>query len=198
MIKIKICGLFRFQDILAVNDALPDYAGFVFAESRRKVSHEKASALKSLLDPRIQAVGIFVDADPQEIILLCKEGVIDLIQLHGRENAAYIKALRQAVPHPIIKAVGVENKQQILEAQALPCDYLLLDSPGGGTGKGFDHSMIPPLEKPFFLAGGLNAGNLKKAAACRPFALDVSSGAETDGLKDPDKIKELVDIVRSE
>lgn len=198
MIKIKICGLFRFQDILAVNDTLPDYAGFVFAESRRKVSYEKAAALKSLLDPRIQAVGVFVDADPQEIIRLCKAGVIDLIQLHGREDAAYIEALRRAVPHPIIKAVGVESSQQILEAQALPCDYLLLDSPGGGTGKGFDHSMIPPLEKPFFLAGGLNAGNLRKAAACRPFALDVSSGAETNGLKDPDKIKELVEIVRSE
>lgn len=198
MIKIKICGLFRFQDILAVNDAMPDYAGFVFAESRRKVSHEKAAALKSLLDPGILAVGVFANADPREILRLCKTGVIDLIQLHGREDAAYINALRQAVPHPIIKAVGVECSRQILEAQTLPCDYLLLDSPGGGTGKGFDHSLIPPLEKPFFLAGGLNAGNLRKAAACRPFALDVSSGAETGGLKDPDKIKELVDIVRSE
>lgn len=202
MTKIKICGLRQVQDILAVNKAMPDYVGFVFAESRRQVTPTQAEELKTLLDKHILAVGVFVDADPQEIIRLCRNGIIDLIQLHGHEDAAYIKTLKKAVPNPIIKAVRVQNPRQILEAQQLPCDYLLLDSaaPGaaGGTGTTFDHNLIPPLEKPFFLAGGLHAGNIKAAAGCRPYALDVSSGVETNGSKDPKKIEELVKIVRSE
>ncbi len=202
MTKIKICGLSQSQDILAVNKAKPDYVGFVFAESRRQVTPAQARALKSILDPHILAVGVFVDAKPHEIIRLCRDGVIDLIQLHGHEDAAYIKALKKAVPNLIIKAVRVQDPQQVLDAQKLPCDYLLLDSAdpsaAGGTGKTFDHRLIPPLEKPFFLAGGLHAGNIKAAAGCRPYGLDVSSGAETNGSKDPAKIEEIVKIVRSE
>jgi phosphoribosylanthranilate isomerase len=203
MTKIKICGLSRMQDIEIVNEVLPDDIGFVFAESRRRVSHRQAQEMKSALDKRILAVGVFVNAAPDEIIQLCRTNCIDIIQLHGDEDLAYITALKKRVPNPIIKAVRVQSASQILAAQALPCDYLLLDTyqkdAYGGSGKSFDRSLIPKLEKPFFLAGGLNSGNIKTAITdCHPYCLDVSSGAEKDGVKDREKIKEIIRIVRGE
>ncbi|SHI21470.1 phosphoribosylanthranilate isomerase [Sporobacter termitidis DSM 10068] len=201
MTKIKICGLTRPQDIDAVNEARPDYIGFVFAESRRKVTPEQAAGLKRRLDGRIRAVGVFVNAGPDEIARVVRDGTIDLVQLHGDEDAAYIEDLKRRVGIPVIKAVRVQSPGQVLAAQALPCDYLLLDTyqkdAYGGTGKTFDHGLIPPLQKPFFLAGGLNAGNIKEAAALGPWCLDVSGGAETDGVKDAAKIIEIVRIVKT-
>jgi phosphoribosylanthranilate isomerase len=202
--KIKICGLTRIADVDAVNAALPDFVGFVFADSRRKVGFAEAAALRKRLDARIRAVGIFVDADPGHIVRLCESGVIELVQLHGNEDAEYIIKLKNAADCPVIKAVRMQSPAQVRSAEALPCDWLLLDTfrpdAAGGTGEAFDHTLIPALKKPFFLAGGLNAGNLKKAAALahKPFCLDVSSGAETGGLKDAAKIREIVRIVREE
>ena len=200
MTKIKVCGLSRLQDIEIVNEVLPDYIGFVFAESRRKVSYEQATKMRILLDRRILAAGIFVNAELTEIIKLCKDGIIDLVQLHGEEDASYIEKLKSKISSPIIKAVRVQSPGQILDAQPLPCDYLLLDTYQkdvyGGSGKSFDWTVIPKLSKPFFLAGGLDAGNIAQAAVCRPYCLDISSGVETDGVKDRVKIKEIVGIVR--
>ncbi len=200
--NIKICGLTRMADIDAVNDALPDYIGFVFAESRRKVGLEAAAAMKARLDPRIRAVGVFVNADMRNIYHLCEKGVIDLVQLHGDEDTDYITALKKEIHCPVIKAVRVQSPKQVLETEALLCDYLLLDTyrknAHGGTGESFDYALIPPLTKPFFLAGGLHAGNIKQAAAQNPFCLDVSSGVETDGIKDAEKIRKIVKIVREE
>ena len=202
--KIKICGLTRMQDIEVVNEGLPDYIGFVFAESKRKVSREQAEQMKNILDKRIQAVGVFVNAQPDEIAGLCRDGIIDIIQLHGNESQTYLEKLRSKVANPIIKAIQVQSTMQILESQAVSCDYLLLDAFGkdgrggrGGSGTAFDHSLIPRTIKPFFLAGGLNAGNIRAAAECLPYCLDVSSGVETNGVKDRDKIRNLIDIVRS-
>lgn len=203
MTKIKICGLSREQDIEIVNEVLPDYIGFIFAKSSRNVSFQQAKEMKKLLDKRISAVGVFVNAAPDEIIQLCKANIIDIIQLHGDEDISCILALKNDVPNPIIKAVRVQSTRQILEAQSLPCDYLLLDTYQkdvyGGSGKSFDRSLISKIKKPFFLAGGLSAGNIKNAITdCRPYCLDVSSGVEMDGVKDRDKIKEMIRIVRSE
>lgn len=201
MPKIKICGLTRPQDIDIVNETQPNYIGFVFAESRRRVTTEQAAAMKERLDARIKAVGVFVNAVQEDIIGLCRAGIIDLIQLHGDEDEVYISSLKEHVQNPVIKAVRVENSEQVLRAQSLPCDYLLLDTydknAAGGTGIRFDHALIPTLVKPFFLAGGLHAGNIREAAAHHPFCIDVSSGAETDGVKDDGKIKEIVRLVRS-
>lgn len=196
MTKLKICGLTRRQDIDIVNGALPDYIGFVFAESRRRVTPLQAAGLKARLDPRVKAVGVFVNADIDGIAALVRDGVIDLVQLHGGEDAAYITELRSEIACPVIKAVRVQSAAQVLHAETLPCDYLLLDAfrrdAYGGTGTAFDYALIPTLTKPYFLAGGLNAGNVKKALEMQPYCLDISSGVETDGVKDERKIREIM------
>ncbi len=202
MSKIKICGLSRPCDIDAVNEAMPDYIGFVFAKSPRQVSFFQAAALKQRLNTRIAAVGVFVDTAVEIISALCQDGVIDMVQLHGNEDADYIKQLKIAVTIPVIKAVRVQSTEQIIKTQSLDCGYLLLDTwqkdRQGGSGHVFDWSLIPKLDKPYFLAGGLNAANIKEAASYHPYCLDVSSGVETQGKKDRQKILELVRIVRSE
>ena len=202
MAKIKICGLTRMEDIKAVNEILPDYIGFVFAESRRRVDRGTAQKLKNALDQNIKAVGIFVNKDQSVIIDLCKTHIIDIVQLHGDEDSAYIETLKKAISNPIIKAIRVQSTEQIIQAQTLPCDYLLLDTYDkdyyGGSGKRFDHTMIPKTDKPFFLAGGLNADNTEQAVKdYDPYCIDISGGAETNGLKDKDKIRQIVETVRS-
>ena len=190
MMRIKVCGLTRKCDIDYVNEALPDYAGFVFAESKRKVSVDKAFTLKRGLNPLIKAVGVFVDQDISFIRDLLKRGIIDIVQLHGHEDEEYISA----VGAPVIKAVRLGKKE---EKTDYPVDYLLFDSPSAGSGKTFDWSLIPKTGKPFFLAGGINIGNISEAMAINPFAIDVSSGVETDGAKDREKILEIVRSVRN-
>ncbi|MCL1940600.1 MAG: phosphoribosylanthranilate isomerase [Synergistaceae bacterium] len=191
--KIKICGLSRECDIDYVNEALPDYAGFVFAESRRKVSADQAYTLKRRLDPAITAVGVFVDQDITFISELLKSGIIDIVQLHGHEDEKFISA----VCAPVIKAVRIGEKSEIGKKIDCPANYLLFDSPSAGSGKTFDWSLIPRTEKPFFLAGGINIGNISAAMETAPYAIDVSSGVETGGVKDRDKILEIVRSVRN-
>lgn len=203
MTKIKICGLTRMEDIKAVNRFKPDYIGFVFAEkSRRRVTREQAASLKAALNPDIKAVGVFVNSPVDEIISLCRDGIIDIIQLHGDEDITYLEKLKEAVSSPIIRAVRVHSAEQISEADSLPCDALLLDtfdkSSYGGTGKPFDYSIIPALKHPFFLAGGLDSWNVLKAIeACRPAAVDISGGVETNGVKDSRKILEIIELVHN-
>lgn len=201
MTKLKICGLFRIEDADYANAALPDYIGFVFAHSRRQVTPTQAAAIKKRLDARIQAVGVFVDAAAEDIAALAANGVIDVIQLHGSEDAAYIERLRSITSAPIVKAVRVQSSQQVLAAQDMPCDYLLLDTYhpqlAGGSGECFDWSLLPELAKPYFLAGGIDSRNIREALKRKPYAIDVSSGAETNGVKDKNKIVELTKIVRS-
>ncbi len=201
MTKIKICGLKSREDILYVNKYLPDYIGFVFAESRRQVDDTGAGALKEVLDRRIQAVGVFVNEPLEHIIKLCREKVIDLVQLHGEEDEAYICGLKAQIPNAVIKAVRVRRPGQIEAMQKLPCDYLLLDTYSkdmyGGSGLSFDRRLIPEHCRPFFLAGGLKADNIIKAINdCHPYCVDLSSGVETEGKKDEKKIREIIEIVR--
>lgn len=202
MSKIKICGLSRPEDILAINEYLPDYIGFVFSKSRRRVTAEQAHRLKEKLSPKIEAAGVFVNEPVSFIAGLVEKGIIDLVQLHGDEDEAYIQSLKQEVSCPIIKAVRVQSKEQIIEAQRLPCDYLLYDTYSknayGGTGDRFSWDMIPKdMSMPFFLAGGINESNAPQAVKeVRPYCIDVSSGVETDGVKDKEKIKQIINIVR--
>lgn len=203
--RLKICGLTRFRDVLSVNEVLPDYAGFVFAESRRGVSHDRARQLRERMDRRIQAVGVFVNAPVEEVLRLTGEDggfapAIDWIQLHGEEDEAYMKRLRYYSSRPVIRAVRMEGRESAVRAAELPCDFLLLDAAAGGkrggTGTGFDWNMIPELKKPFFLAGGIRAENIRQAAALGPYGIDVSSGAEKEGKKDRGMMEELDRLLR--
>lgn len=200
MTKVKICGLFRPCDIEYVNQTQPDYIGFVFAKSRRQVNKQTAKELRNRLNKNIIPVGVFVNEEIERIVELVKEGIISVIQLHGQEEENYIQLLKKQVDVPIIKAVKVTTGNEILEAQKLSADYLLLDQGEGGTGKMFDWELVPEMqiEKPFFLAGGINIDNAEKGIKeMHPFALDISSGVETDGVKDKQKIQEIIRRIRN-
>lgn len=202
--RIKICGLTRPEDVKAVNLWKPDYAGFVFAPGKRQISSSAARLLRDLLLPEIPSVGVFVNSPIEEIIPLAKDHTIALIQLHGDENEKYIKSLKKQLgcPVPIIKAVRVRSKEDIYKAGDLPADFLLFDTYSknsyGGGGRAFDWTMIPDIKKQWFLAGGLGTSNIKEAMKTNAFCLDLSSSVETEGFKDPEKIKEIIQIVRSE
>ncbi len=202
MCRIKICGLSRPQDIEAVNAALPDYIGFVFASSRRQVSLQTARELKRNLDDSVKAVGVFVRERIEYIAELCELGIIDIVQLHGDEDEDYVECLKSQISNPVIRAVRVKDAEDVRKAESAACDYLLFDTyqekQFGGSGKVFDWSVLSAINKPYFLAGGIHSGNILKAAEqCRPYCIDVSSGAETDGLKDAGKIMEIVSKIRS-
>ena len=197
MTKIKICGLRREQDIRYANELMPDYIGFVFLKGKmRYVTFEEAAHLRSLLDPAIPAVGVFVNEPAENVIRLLQAGTIQIAQLHGQEDEAYAEELRRAGDHCIIRAFAGRSSEDIHRAFAFPADYPLLDN-GKGTGETFDWSLFQEQEKPFFLAGGLSPENVKEAIECfHPYAVDVSSGVETDGFKDYEKMKAFMDAVR--
>lgn len=197
MTKIKLCGLSRPCDIEAANQLKPEYIGFVFApKSKRCVTCEQAAELKRLLAPEIKAVGVFVNEDPENVVSLLNSGVIGLAQLHGDESEAYIRRLRTLTDKPIIKAFRVSTEKDIAEAERSSADHILLDS-GAGTGSVFDWGMLRKFARPYFLAGGLGVGNVEQAIEMlHPFAVDVSSGIETDGRKDEEKMAAFVAAVR--
>lgn len=201
MTRVKICGLRRKEDIQAVNELRPDYIGFVFAKGRRQVRMEEAMALRRLLVTDIRAVGVFVDEPLERILDVLKCGVIDMVQLHGREDETYIDKLKCQAGSlvQIIKAVRMDSADSADAWQGSAADYLLLDNGAGGTGQAFDHNLIKAMRKPFFLAGGMKPANVEEAIkTVHPYAVDVSSGVETDGWKDRDKIEEIIRRVRYE
>ena len=206
--KVKICGLHREEDICCVNAYLPDYIGLVFyPESKRYVTGEQAQKLKEKLDPRIRAVGVFVNADPDEVIALLQKNIIDIAQLHGQESEEELRKIWEQTGKPVIRAVKVTEETNLQEAYQTDADYILLDN-GMGSGKPFPWDVILKqlaqeelqekiCRKPFFLAGGIDPENMERAAeAFRPYALDLSSSVETDGVKDPEKIRKLMETIR--
>ncbi|MDE5945690.1 MAG: phosphoribosylanthranilate isomerase [Oscillospiraceae bacterium] len=197
--KIKICGLFRTEDIEYANTIKPDYIGFVFAKSKRQVTSEQAYNLKQMLDKNIKSVGVFVNADIHFISELAKKEIIDVIQLHGNENNIYISELRKHTGDiPIIKAVSVKTNEDVIKADNYISDFVLLDNGKGGTGEKFDWNLIEEsIKNKMFLAGGININNIKDAVKINPYCIDVSSGAETDGIKDKNKMIQLVEAVRN-
>ncbi len=198
MTRIKLCGLTRPCDIETANTLIPEYIGFVFYKnSRRYVSGSQAKALKKMLHPNIMAVGVFVDEAIETIGALLEEGIIDAVQLHGREDEAYMKRLRKITDKPLIKAFRIDGKEDIVKAEASTADYVLLDS-GGGTGASFEWKLLSQMTRPYFLAGGLNAEIVREVVdRWHPYAVDVSSGIEADGYKDADKMREFVKAVRN-
>ena len=199
MTKIKICGLRRPQDIEAVNAARPDFAGFVVEVpgSRRSVDKRELRELAGRLEEGILSVGVFVNAPPELVAELLEEGTLDLAQLHGQEDEIYMAELRRLTEKPLIQAFSIQTGQDAERALESRADYLLLDQGRGGTGQTFDWSLLPEINRPFFLAGGLGEENLERAIRqVRPWAVDLSSSLETDGQKDPEKILRAVELVR--
>ncbi len=197
MTRIKFCGLSRISDIEAANELRPDYIGFVFAsKSKRYVSPERAAELKCSLEAEIKAVGVFVDDTPYHVADLLNRGIIDIAQLHGSENEEYIGKLRQLTDKPIIRAYRIKTAEDIAEAEKSTADYVLLDS-GAGTGMTFDWKLIKDMKRPYILAGGLSPDNVESTfEQLTPFAVDVSSGIETDGMKDKAKMAAFAVSVR--
>ena len=199
MTRIKLCGLTRDCDIEAANLLKPDYIGFVFAKkSRRFVSEEQAKELKRLLSPEIQAVGVFVNESPETVAELLNQGIIDLAQLHGSEDEDYLRQLRSLTDKPLLQAFRVAGEEDLRRAEKSGADGLLLDA-GAGDGTTFDWRLLSQWQRPYFLAGGLNPDNVREAVRMlHPWGLDVSSGIETDGKKDADKMAAFVTAVREE
>ena len=197
MTRVKMCGLRRAEDIEAANRLMPEYIGFVFAPaSRRFISLEEAAALRQALSPGIRAVGVFVDEDAETVARLLESGVIDIAQLHGNEDEAYIARLKARTGKPVIRAFRVKNAEDLRAAEASPADMILLDA-GAGDGKTFDWSLLSSVSRPYFLAGGLTPENAAEAVKrFHPFAVDVSSGIETDGFKDCNKMRAFMRAVR--
>lgn len=200
--KIKICGLSRPCDVEYVNEARPDWCGFIFRfpKSRRNVTPEQARALRARLDPAIVPVGVFVDQPPETVAALLRDGVISIAQLHGQETNAVITALRVLAPgFPIWKAFQVRTAAGLEEARRSAADLVLLDG-GLGQGNPFDWSLLGEggFSRPFLLAGGLTPETIPHAAALRPLGVDLSSGVETDGKKDRLKILAAAAAAREE
>ncbi len=194
--KIKICGIRRIEDADYLNEFKPDFAGFVFAPSKRQVDFDTARALRARLDKDIKTVGVFVNAEIEFIRRLAEERVIDLVQLHGDEDNDYIERLKS--PVPVIKAQRVAAKEDIREYN---CDMYLFDTlvkgVYGGTGRSFDRSILKDVKDPYFLAGGIDISNIGEALNLRPYGIDISGGVETGGFKDREKIKQIIEKVRS-
>ncbi len=212
MTKIKICGLKTLEDAQKVNLYLPEYIGFVFANTKRFVTDEQALMIKQALDKRIQAVGVFVDDSMDHIISLCSKNIIDIVQLHGNESEEYVKKLKNQTNTAVIKAIKVQSVKQVLHMMSEEADFLLFDTYKkgmyGGTGERFPlevlkDSLSALLErnrriKPYFLAGGFNSDNVEETIrqiGC--YAVDVSTGVETNGVKDGVKIKRFIEKVRT-
>lgn len=200
MTKIKICGLRSREDIEAVNQAKPDYCGFVidFPRSFRSITTQQVRELVLGLHKEILPVGVFVNAPVELPAALLEEETLAMAQLHGQEDEAYISRLREYTQKPVIQAFSIKEKPDIDRALASSADYILLDQGGGGTGTPFDWSLVTEITRPFFLAGGLGPHNLAKAICqVNPWAVDLSSSLETHRKKDPDKMQEAVSIVRN-
>ena len=199
MTKIKLCGLSRPCDIDFVNAVQPDYCGFVIdvPKSRRNVTPEQVRALCARLAPSIKAVGVFVNAPPEEVAALLETHAIAAAQLHGQEDDAYIRSLRRLTDAPIIQAFHAASPADIERANRSIADCILLDHGAGGTGCAFDWSLTDRVTRPYIVAGGLTPENLPRAIErCHPFAVDLSSGVEANGCKDLNKMRAAVAAVR--
>lgn len=204
MIYLKFCGMRRVEDIEFANECRPDYVGFILSQGfKRTVSIEDFLALEKGLDKNIKKVGVFVNESPQNILEISEH--LDVIQLHGDENEDYIKNLRKDFSGEIWKAVRAKSPEDIGREQKKPCEKLLIDSFSegsvGGTGKRINTEIVKSakIEKPFFIAGGITAENIAEIVRdTKPYGIDLSSGIETDGFKDLQKMKNIMRILRED
>lgn len=199
MTKIKICGLKREEDIDYANILELDYIGFVFANSKRQVTRGQASILKQRLHSSIKAVGVFVNENRDSVVELLNDGIIDMAQLHGDESEEDILYIKENTNKKVIKAMQIgeyENPGARIADVDTAADYILIDS-GKGSGKTFDWEILKDLGRPYFLAGGIGIDNVEKAIdMLNPYGIDLSSKVETEGFKDFQKMKAIVEAIR--
>lgn len=198
MTKVKFCGMRLEEDIEEANRLNPDYIGFILSRPYwRCITFHQASLLKSMTKSFIQTVGVFVDEPIDTIKKFVENGIIDVIQLHGSEDEQYIARLKNITEKKIFRAFKLCSPDDAKKATDSCADMILLDS-GRGTGETFDWELPRLIERPYFLAGGLNAENIGEAVrTLTPYGVDVSSGIETDRRKNPEKMKKFIDAVRS-
>ena len=195
--ELKICGLSRLEDIIAVNRHGADYAGFVFCQkSKRYVDPYKANELISLLRADIKPVGVFMDEPLDNVVRIARISGVELVQLHGHESEEYVEYVKRTLDRPVIKAYKASEEGALEKAANSNADYVMIDS-GAGSGKKFDWNILKDFKRDYFLAGGLDPESVGEAIRMlEPFAVDVSSGVETDGIKDEKKIAEFIEAVR--
>ena len=211
MAKIKICGLKTLEDVAIVNEYLPEYVGFVFANTKRFVTDEQALEMRLALNNRIKTVGVFVDEPIEHILKLCRCGIINVVQLHGEETDDYIKQIKEENDICVIKAVKVQSSEQVYENMSQNADFMLFDTYKkgelGGTGERFSLELLEEVllrmseegkpVKPYFVAGGLDEANVCDILGkTKCYGVDVSTGVETDGKKDRLKIEKFINSVR--
>ena len=192
MTKVKICGLSNIEAVETAVSAGADYIGFVFAPSKRQVTLEEATELAKLIPSDVKKIGVFVSPSRTELLEAIEKVGLDLVQVHGQ----VVDDLFEDLPCTSIQAVQVDGDGHVPNSQA---DYLLFDAPVAGSGQTFDWGQLDTTElsQPFFIAGGLNEDNVEEAIQhFTPFAVDVSSGVETDGQKDHEKIRRFIERVK--
>jgi len=190
--KVKICGLSTKEAVEVAVSAGADYIGFVFAPSKRQVTLAQAAELVKLIPSHIQKVGVFVSPSREELLEAIEKVGLDLVQVHGQ----VVDKLFENLPCGSIQAVQVDEGGHVPNSQA---DYLLFDAPVAGSGQTFDWGRLDTtkLAQPFFIAGGLNEANVEEAIQhFTPYAVDISSGVETDGQKDHEKIRRFIERVK--
>ena len=193
MTKVKICGLSTKEAVKTAVSAGADYIGFVFAPSKRQVTVEQAIDLAKFIPSHIQKVGVFVSPSRAELLEAVDKVGLDFVQVHGQ----VVDKLFENLPCGSIQAVQVDGNGHVPNSRA---DYLLFDAPVAGSGQTFDWGRLDTTElsQPFFIAGGLNEDNVEEAIQhFTPFAVDVSSGVETDGQKDHEKIRRFIERVKN-
>ena len=193
MTKVKICGLSTKEAVETAVSAGADYIGFVFAPSKRQVTVEQAIELAKFIPANVKKVGVFVSPNRTELLEAIEKVGLDLVQVHGQ----VVDKLFENLPCGSIQVVQVDEGGHVPNSQA---DYLLFDAPVAGSGQTFDWGRLDTTElaQPFFIAGGLNEDNVARAIQhFSPFAVDVSSGVETDGQKDHEKIRRFIERVKN-
>lgn len=205
MVAVKVCGLRRLEDVEYVNSCKPEYVGFIFAKSRREIDGEKARELSDALDDSIEKVGVFVNRELDELVEIAEQAELDVVQLHGEEDEEYIS--RIPTKYRVWKAIRVRDKSDIELGKRYDSlervDGILLDAyhetEYGGSGQSFDWELVRNGDfKKLILAGGLDPENVSDAVEkSNPDVVDVSSGVETDGYKDFEKIKKFIEKARN-
>lgn len=209
--KVKMCGISKVETIPAVVEAKPDYMGLVFAPSKRQVTVEQAKMLVEALHKQckeqnnmvsIKTVGVFVNETLDNLVTIANEANLDVVQLHGDEDEAFIQSLKERTNVEVWKAVQIRRAADAEAWIDSSADMLLFDAyhkdERGGTGDVFDWSCLDTFERPFMLAGGIDSTNVARAIrTVRPYGIDISSGIETNGVKDDEKITAFTKIVKS-